>query len=65
MRLGVGEPAPQERVLGLQGLDMGFEDEHKPLVLADGRGLSLALLSRLALERGQLVASVRRAWLQG
>jgi hypothetical protein len=28
-RLGGGEPAPQNRVLGLQGLDVGFEDTHK------------------------------------
>ena len=27
--LGGGEPAPQDLVLGLQGLDGGFEDAHK------------------------------------
>ena len=37
-RLGGGEPAPQDFVLGLQGLDVGFEDSHKRIVFAAGYG---------------------------
>jgi hypothetical protein len=36
-----GEPAPQDRILGLQGFDGGFEDAQKWLVLANGRWLGL------------------------
>ena len=39
-RLSGGEPTLQDLVLGLQGLDVGFEDMQKrQIVLADGRGV--------------------------
>jgi hypothetical protein len=34
--LGGGEPARQDLVLGLQGLDVCFEDAHKRIVFTDG-----------------------------
>ena len=38
-RLGVGKPALQDLVLGLQSFNVGFEDEQKRRIIrADGRG---------------------------
>jgi len=38
-RLGVGKPALQDLVLGLQGFNVGFEDVQKRRIIrADGRG---------------------------
>ena len=50
-RLGGGEPAVQDLVLGLQGLDVGFEDVQKRRI-ADGtgvaRGVSTGMMAALS-----------------